>query len=258
MEVEFRDVVAGDQVRLSASTYVTFRRCPESANARLQGKFGPDTRASFTGSLAHRIFSRHLTAGPIADDEFVMACREEIGGSNLNHKMAALEMKPSNLAAAIEEVRSLYERFTRMPVEGFEGSEVGLSSEPAEGVELVGSIDAIYREELGGHRLVDWKTGELGEPEDQLMFYSMLWVLAREELPAYVEAVSVRTGERYRAVPSAEDVTKVAGDVCDIVDALRTGWIESVALEKRAGPWCSYCPILEDCEEGQAAEALLG
>ncbi len=258
VHIQFPEVVDGEDVRVSATTYVTFKKCPESANMRLQGRYGPDTRPAFLGSLAHRVFARHLTAGPIGSDEFVQVCREEIGGSSLNHKISSLEMRPSALTAAIEEVRGLYERFVRLPNEGFEGSEVSLASEPAPGVELVGSVDAVYREDVGGHRLVDWKTGELGDPEDQLLFYSLLWVLERDELPAYVEAVSVRTGERFRTVPGSDEVSRVTLEVADLVNRLRTGWQLGLQLEKRAGPWCRYCPILSECSEGQSAEALLG
>lgn len=257
MKVSIPHVVPGDDLRLSASTYVTWKRCPDQANARLQGMYGPDTRPAFLGSLAHRVFSRHLTSGPIASEEFVQACREEIGGSNLNHKLAGLEMKPSTLAGVIEEVRGLYERFTRLPSEGFEGSEVDLTHDADDGLELVGTVDAVYREDLGGHRLVDWKTGELGESEDQLMFYALLWALARDDVPAYVEAVSVRTGERYRAVPSAADVERVATEVGEMANEVRGAWADGRHLEKRAGPWCRFCPILEDCPEGKTAEALL-
>lgn len=258
MLVSIPHVVPGDRVRLSASTYVAWKKCPDNANARLQGIYGPDSRPAFVGSLAHRIFARHLTAGAIASDEFVQACREEIGGSNLNHKLAGLEMKPSVLAGVIEEVRGLYERFTRLPGEGFEGSEVLMDYENDDGVQLVGTIDAVYKEDLGGHRLVDWKTGEIGEAEDQLLFYSLLWALDREEIPAQVEAVSVKTGERYRTVPSTDDVTRVAGEVARLVDEMRRAWSEGAALLRSAGPWCRYCPILDDCPEGRATEALLG
>ena len=257
MRVEFPPIIDGDAVRVSATTYVAFRRCPESANARLQGIYGPDTREAFLGSLAHRLFSRHLTTGPIASAEFVQACREEIGGSSLNNKLAGLEMKPSTITAAIEEARGLYERFTRLPTEGFEGAEVLLDIEPVRGVELVGRVDAVYREDIGGHRLVDWKTGELGTPEDQLLFYSLLWALERGELPAYVEAVSVRTGERYRTVPSSDHVSRVAGELASLVNAMRSAWHEREGLETRGGPWCQFCPVLPDCAEGQATEALL-
>jgi hypothetical protein len=257
VRLEFPRIVDGDDVRVSATTYVTFKKCPESANVGLQGRYGPDSRAAFLGSLAHRIFSRHLTAGPIASDDFVQACREEIGGSNLNHRLAALEMRPSALAGAIEELRVLYERFTRLPSDGFEGSEVSLNSVPAQGVELVGTIDAIYREDLGGHRLVDWKTGELGDPEDQLLFYSLLWTMDRGDLPAYIEAVSVRTGERYRTVPTSDEMNRVLSEVAELINEIRAGWKQGSELEKRGGPWCRYCPILNECEEGQTAEALL-
>lgn len=219
--------------------------------------FGPDSRASFLGNLAHRIFARHLTGGPIASEEFIQACREEIGGSNLNNKLGGLELKPSILAGVIEEVRGLYERFVRLPGEGFEGSEVSLDHETDDGVSLVGTIDAVYREDLGGHRLVDWKTGELTDAEDQMLFYSLLWALERDEVPAYVEAVSVKTGERYRTVPSTGDVERVAAEIGQLIDQIRGAWGRGEPLARHGGPWCRYCPILEDCPEGRSADALL-
>ncbi|MGA8039481.1 MAG: PD-(D/E)XK nuclease family protein, partial [Acidimicrobiia bacterium] len=257
VSVDFPEVMDGDDIRISASTFVSYKRCPGQAGARLQGIYGPDSRPAFLGSLAHRIFSRHLTGGPISSEEFVQACREEIGGSSLNNKLGPLEMRPSALAAAIEEVRGLYERFTRLPNEGFEGSERELEATPARGVALVGTIDAVYREDLGGHRLVDWKTGELGDPEDQLSFYALLWALEMDEIPAYVEAVSVRTGERYRATPSADDLDRVAAEVGSMVSEIRRSWSIPSDLDRTGGPWCRYCPILTDCAEGQSAEALL-
>jgi len=257
MVLSIPHVIPGDHLRLSASTYVTWKRCPDQANSRLQGFYGPDSRPAFLGSLAHRVFSRHLSSGPITSDEFVQACREEIGGSNLNNKLAGLEMKPSTLAGVIEEVRGLYERFTKLPREGFEGAEVDLEYSTPDDVELVGTVDAIYREDLGGHRLVDWKTGELGYPEDQLMFYALLWALGHDDVPAFVEAVSVRTGERYRTVPTLTDLSRVANEVGELANDMRRAWENQETLERRAGPWCRYCPILEDCDEGKTAEALL-
>jgi hypothetical protein len=250
-------MVGGDPIRVSASTYVTFKKCPAQAGARLDGVYGPESRPAFVGILAHRIFSRHLSSGPIAPDEFVQACREEIGGSALNNKLAELEMRPSTLTGVIEEVRGLYERFTRLPGEGFEGTEHSIEATVADGVDLVGTVDAVYREDLGGFRLVDWKTGELADPEDQLLFYALLWLVEQGELPAYVEAVSVRTGERYRAVPSSADSGRVAAEIGELVDAVRTAWASGSELDRRGGPWCRYCPLLEDCAEGKSVGALL-
>ncbi len=208
------------------------------------------------GSLAHRIFARHLSKGPIADDDFVQACREEIGNSNLNHKVGSL-LKPSELAGVIEEVRQLYQRFSKLPGEGFDGSEVTIDHETTAGLKLVGVVDAIYKDGEG-HRLVDWKTGGLGDAEEQLDFYAFLWALDREELPSLVEAVSVKTGERYSTVPSSGDVQQIAEDVSELARDMRHSWATSEELPKRGGPWCQYCPILDSCEEGQATEALLG
>lgn len=257
MPVSIPEVAQGDPIRVSATTYLAWKRCPDSANARLQGRYPADTRPAFLGSLAHRIFSRHLSAGPIASEEFVQACREEIGASTLNNKLSGLELRPSKLAGVIEEVRSLYERFVRLPDEGFEGTEVSLDHDAGNDVDLVGTVDAVYREDLGGHRLVDWKTGELGQPEDQLLFYALLWALRNDEVPAYVEAVSVRTGERYRTVPTSDEVTRVAGEVAALVTQMREAWATGRPLDRHGGPWCRFCPILDECEEGRSAEALL-
>jgi hypothetical protein len=258
MQVSIPHVVPGDEIRISASTYVAWKKCPESANVRLQGVYGPDSRPGFTGTLAHRIFARHLSGGPIATDEFVQACREEIGGSSLNNKLGGLELKPSTLAGVIEEVRGLYARFVKFPGEGFESSEVTLDYEAEGSIRLVGTVDAVFREDLGGHRLVDWKTGELGEAEVQLLFYAFVWALERDEMPAQVEAVSVKTGERFSTVPSSRDVQAVSSDIARMVNDIRNAWSSQQSLERHGGPWCRYCPILEECAEGRATTALLG
>lgn len=258
MVVVLPHVTPGDPLRISASTFVTWKKCPDSANARLQGHFGPDSRPAFLGGLAHRVFSRHLTDGPIPADEFARTCKQEIGDSNLNFKMGGLEIKPSTLNTMIEEVRELYERFVRFPSDGFDAAEVPLRHETDDGVELVGTVDAVYREEIGGHRLVDWKTGELGDVEDQLGFYSLLWALENDQIPAAVEAVSVRTGERHHSSPTIDDVNRTANDVATMVTGIRVAWAAAERAERRAGPWCRYCPILEDCPEGRAVDELLG
>jgi len=103
MDITFPPVVGGDEIRVSATTYVAWKKCPDSANARLQGRYGPESRPAFVGNLAHRIFSRHLSSGPIAPGDFEQACREEIGNSSLNFKMGELGLKPSTLAPVIIE-----------------------------------------------------------------------------------------------------------------------------------------------------------
>jgi len=258
MDVHIPPVIEGDPLRVSASGYVTWKQCPERAAARYRGIFGKPSRPGFKGTLAHQIFRRHLTKGPISEEEFSQACREEIGSSGLSQQMGELGLRPSDVREIIGEVQSLYRRFVAFPEDGFEGAEVELSYETEPDLELYGRIDAVYRPEEGGHRLVDWKTGELGDPNDQLLFYGLLWALAKGELPVEVVAVSVATGERFERGPERADLERVAGEVADLVNAMRRSWAEGSELERRAGPWCRYCPILEECPEGQAAEALLG
>jgi hypothetical protein len=240
-------------VQVSATSYVSYRQCPAQAEARFRGIYGPESRASFTGALAHRIFARHLRHGPIAD--VGQAAREEIG-SGLNPKLAPAGIgRPSDLADVIKQVGALYERFRRFPVEGFESAEVELEAEPVAGVFLVGKIDAVFRPGRGPI-LRDWKTGSLGEPLDQLMFYALVWALQRQEIPETVEAVSLQTGERMSSAPTERDLEEVAGNVVAMVAAVRAARQSEQELERRGGPWCRWCPLLPDCREGAAAASL--
>lgn len=254
--VQFPAVEPGDDVVLSATTFVSFERCPEQAAGRLRGVYGPESRVSFVGGLAHRIFARHLSSGPIPPEEIAAACREEIG-TGMNAKLGSLGLKPSQLGVVIEEVGALYDRFKQLGAEGFVGSEVGLEVEPAPGVVLRGSVDAVFDDAAIGTRLVDWKTAGLGDPGPQLAFYALLWALERGEIPGRVEAVSVGSGERTEEVPSTAGVQATAVRVAAVVSELRTTWTRGGEFLRIAGPWCRWCPLLDQCAEGQAAQALL-
>ncbi|MDH3499031.1 MAG: PD-(D/E)XK nuclease-like domain-containing protein, partial [Acidimicrobiia bacterium] len=124
--IEFPALTVGPDITISASSYVAYRQCPDRALARFRGEYGPESVPAFRGNLAHRIFARHLRDGPIDEDGFALACREEIGSSNLNYKMGELGLTPTVLRGVIEEVGALYERFRRLPGEGFQGAEVAL------------------------------------------------------------------------------------------------------------------------------------
>ena len=254
--VEFPDVPAGDDVVLSATTFVSYERCPEQAAGRLRGVYGPESRVSFVGGLAHRVFARHLASGPIEPEAFAAACKEEIG-AGMHAKLGSLGLKPSQLGVVIDEVGSLYERFKQLGTEGYLGSEVALEVEPAPGVLLRGSIDAVFDDGAAGTRLVDWKTGGLGDPAPQLAFYAMLWAMERGEVPGRVEAVSVGSGERTEEVPSTAGVQATARRVATVVTELRTTWAGDGRFARVAGPWCRWCPLLEECPEGQAATTIL-
>lgn len=253
--VSFPPPPPGEAVRVSATTFVAWRRCPESARARLDGHYGPETRRSFVGALAHRVFARHLDRGPVEPGMIEQVCREEIG-SALNPKLADLGLRPSQLREVIDEVGELYQRFRRLAVERPEGVEVTLEVEPAEGVTLVGAIDAVFEDEAGV-RLVDWKTGGIGEPGDQLDFYALVWTFDRGEPPKVVEALSVKTGERFEARPGADDLAVVADAVSRLVGEMRRAWEEGGELDREAGPWCRYCPVLASCPEGRTATSII-
>jgi hypothetical protein len=251
----FPPVTPGEPITLSASTWSTYVRCPAQAEGRLRGVYGPESRASFSGGLAHRIFARHLTQGAISEEHFEQVCREEIG-TGMNMKLSSLGLKPSELREVMTEVRGLYDRFKSLGAEGFEGAEVSLETVPADDLVLRGAIDAVFTED-GGTRLVDWKTRGLGDPGPQLAFYALLWLMERDELPARLEAVSVGTGERTEEVPSTSDAVETAQAIASAVSTLRQAWSSGSGVERRAGPWCRYCPLLEECPEGSSALEIL-
>jgi hypothetical protein len=251
--IPFPEVPPGQALRISATMYVTFRQCPEQARSRFQGQYPAESRPSFVGALAHRLFARHLSAGPI--ENLGQAVREEIG-LGLNARLGAAGIhRPSQLEEAIGTVQLLYDRFRRFPGDGFEEAEVAIEAEPRPGVLLVGKVDAVFSEENGA-LLRDWKTGPLGDPIHQLLFYALVWALQRRELPGALEAVSVRTGERLRHLPTISDLAGVAGDLGALVTTARTEWAVGGESERRGGPWCRYCPLLEGCREGAAAVAV--
>ena len=235
--------------------YTTYRTCPDQALARLHGEYPSDTRLSFKGNLAHRVFARHLRSGEVPPEQFDQACREEIG-QGMNVKIGAVGLRPSTLRGVIAEVGELYERFKRQTHAGFRAAEVFIETEPVEGLVLRGSIDAVFDGDEGRPRLIDWKTGALGHAQDQLAFYALLWWLDAGMLPERVEAVSVSTGERYAEVPTPGSVGTTAEEVADLVGRLRTAFAADGRLERIPGGWCRWCPILPECAEGRAAAAV--
>ncbi len=252
--VEFPSPVQGDPITVSATLFSRFRQCPASAGAHLDGIYSPDTPQAFRGQLAHAIFRRHFEQGGIEDIED--ACRREIG-AGLNSKMSSSGVAtPSALRSVIAEVGALYERFKGLAHPTMREAEVVLEYEPEVGVVLRGRVDAVF---VDGEetRLVDWKTGSLGDPDDQMGFYALLWEMANGTIPGAVEAISLLTGERYLARPSLQDLSNTAAEVSRLITEVRQHWANGVPLSVRGGPWCRYCPILEGCSEGGAAMMIL-
>lgn len=253
--IEFPPVPAGEPLVISATLYMTYTRCPDQALGRLRGLYPAESKASFKGGLAHRVFARHLNDGAISEESFAQVCRQEIG-SGMNPQLGSLGLKPSQLSGVIQEVNDLYTKFKVLSTAGFSAAEVLVEVEPQPDLVLRGSIDAVFAQE-DGVRLVDWKTGGLYETEQQLGFYAMLWALAKGRLPAAVEAVSIGSGERIRAGPSAQDIAATVQEVAGLATVMRTAFGQDrEQIDRFAGPWCRYCPQLDTCPEGAAAARL--
>lgn len=253
--ITFPQIDPGEPLSVSASLYVTYLRCAGQALAQTQGRYGPESRASFSGMLAHRIFARHLNDGPIGATGFEAACRQEIGQA-MNPKLAALQLRPSELRGVIAEVGALYERFQAVSVEGCRSVETDIAYPVNEDVTLRGRIDAVF-DDPRGVRLVDWKTGSLGTVEHQLDFYALLWSLEYGELPALVEAASVASGERYEHEPTVTTIAGTAKRVAEMIATLRAGFVDESAVARTGGPGCRYCALQEECIEGLAALRVL-
>ncbi len=252
----FDELAPGERLPVSATLYTTYQRCPQQALARLQGIYAPATRASLKGSLAHRIFARHLENGPIDENDFEHVCRQEVGAS-LGETMASLAMKPSEFRTMVGEVSELYERFVAVPTDGFVEAEASIEVEPVDGVVLRGRVDAVFDDE-GSVRIVDWKTGsDLTGADPQLEFYAMAWSMAFGTPPRTLEATSVRTGEKIVKKPTEADIERTQREVAEMVAELRSAISERRELPRTAGPFCRWCPLLDECSEGSAAVALL-
>jgi len=241
---------------VSATLYTTYQRCPQQALARVLGVYPEPSVASFRGALAHRLFARHLSVGPIPDDDLPSACREETG-ANLNGQLAAIGLKPSEFRNIVSEVSELYRRFSVVPMDDIVDAEVSFEDEVGDGIVLRGRIDAVFRDHAGV-RIVDWKTGaNLGDDvAAQLTFYAMAWEKRTGERPATLEALSLKTGERWSLQPSQADVTTVEEAVVSMVVVLRRAIAAGSELERTAGPHCRWCPVLPDCSEGASAVAI--
>jgi RecB family exonuclease len=241
---------------VSATLYTTYVRCPQQALGRIQGIYGPPSKEAFRGSLAHKVFAKHLEDGEIDTEAFEQVCREA-AGEHLGGQMAELRMKPSEFRALVAEVRSMYERFKALPTDGFSEAEAPFDLDGGGGITIRGRIDAVFSD-VDGARIVDWKTGSyLGDADPQLDFYAMAWRLEHDEIPAATEASSLATGENVHRVPTAASVDRTEHDVADMITALRDAVQSGSDLERLAGPYCRWCPVLEDCAEGVSALALL-
>ena len=253
----FDQVPDGEAFFVSATLYTTYLECPQQALERLLGRYPKPSRAGFKGALAHRVFARHLTAGPIDEDDFQLACREETG-ANLNQQLAAIGLRPSEFDGVVREVDGLYRRFAALPLDDVTGVEVPFEEAVAEGIVLRGRIDAV-RGSSDAPTIVDWKTGtHLGSAVTaQLEFYALAWRVATGHSVAAVEALSVPTGERLRIEPDDASLDRLEDSIVRMIVELRRAMAAESDLPRTAGPFCRWCAVVDDCPEGSAAMALL-
>lgn len=244
-----------DTLRISATLYTTWLNCPAAARARIEGHYPPSTIHTFRGLLAHRIFARHLTHGPIPTDNYQQVARSEIGGSNLNYVIRDLGLKPSQVRIEIDRSQMVYDVFTTLPLHrhGYTGIEESFTVPLTPGVELVGRIDAITRT----GQIIDWKTGNLDNAEAQLDFYLLAHTLAGHTEPGVTpsaSAISIPSGEIVTTTYTARKAALLADHLGHLIADLTT----PTPPAPRGGPWCRYCPLNQTCPEGARTLELIG
>jgi len=245
-----------DPIKVSASLYATYQKCPQQALARHQGVYSPTTRAGFRGSLAHKVFASHLDDGPIPEGEFLLRCRQ-LAGEHLGESMAGLRMKPTEFKAMVSEIEDMYSRFRRISTDGFVSAEEPIEADVHDGIVLRGRIDAVFDDGLGA-RIVDWKTGSfLDDTDAQMDFYALAWRLVHGAPPTMTEATSLATGEQVQRHPDEISTDQTLADVEAMVAAIRSAVETMTELERIAGPHCQWCPLLDECSEGNAAMEIL-
>ena len=68
---------------------------------------------------------------------------------------------------------------------------------------------------------------------------------------------SAKAEQPFQAMFQTELGSGVEGvRVAEVVGELRTTWSSSGQFARTAGPWCRWCPLLDECSEGQAARAV--
>lgn len=245
-----------EPIRVSASLYSLYRKCPQQALARHQGVYGKGSMASLKGGLAHKVFAEHLEGRPIEDDVFAQRCRELVG-EHMWGPMGDVNPRPSEFNAMVSEVKDLYDRFRQLPTDGFVAAEKEVDAGLDDGTTLVGRVDAVF-ERSDGTVIVDWKTGSyLDDSDAQLDFYALAWKLVNGAPPSSVEAASLATGEQYQRHPDTTSLAATEAEVREMVTAIRAAVEAMTELERRGGPHCRWCPLLDDCSEGSTAVELL-
>jgi hypothetical protein len=58
-------------------------------------------------------------------------------------------------------------------------------------------------------------------------------------------------------VPTRAGVENTATRAARMVTMLRGAFAQGSELERVGGPWCRWCPLLDDCAEGRATTAIL-
>lgn len=232
--------------KISATLLGTFLKCGRQAMGRARDKKYPEqTVNSFRGLLAHRLIARAIDGEGV--DDFWKATREEVGRA-LNREMNRSGVSYRMLRAIADEVQPWVERTARLDHSGLIGTEIYAQWDaPDDAVSWTGRIDAVYAVD-GGVKIRDWKTGSVSFSEPQLRFYGLLWSVTHQEAPVAIEAVSVATGE-ILAVDAAR-IDEAMRDVVELEEFMEDWWDAPIdEVPASPGPWCSWCPLREGCEE---------
>jgi hypothetical protein len=123
------------------------------------------------------------------------------------------------------------------------GHELKLTMPITEGIELVGRLDVLSRDESRRLVVTDWKTGRIITPRDQLVTYAILVKHHYGRWPLL------------RAIWPVDDVTIDVPYTRREVDARWAHLVETADRMRQStgapnpGRWCSWCTVRTHCDQ---------
>lgn len=260
---EFGERLGDRQVYMSKHRIATVLACEANAMAPDEFAWNP---ATATGQVSHRAIQLLVTWRGVPTplelvDEAIARLAD--GDSGLGQWLAGLPPgEESDLrGSATERVTRFLEGFPPLDPRWHPMAEARVQW-PLDGpVILAGKVDLVIgrpERDVSTKVIIDLKTGRKApRHRDDLRFYALVETLRTGVPPRKLASYYLDVG-----VADAEDVTegvlraalRRTLDAIDVEVDLLTGAREP---ERRAGPTCRWCPLIDGCDVGQAhLEAL--